>query len=141
MDVLAILTAATKALGELGTTGAVRERMALVVDQLNLALVEVVNLRKENQRLVEKLQEAETQLQAYARTHQFVEHHGALFKFNLSDGYEPVVYCPICEHSTSPFAGHDRFRCGTGHWTSPFTQAELPAIMAKLPGRSTARLV
>ena len=133
-DLLGTLASLLASLGNAQSVGVVRERLALVQDQLALVHQETVTLRAENQRLAQQLDRAKAQLSAHVRTQQFVEQRGALFKPDPAGGYQRVVYCPKCQHSTSAFPPGETFVCDECQWFSSFTENQLATVLDELSG-------
>lgn len=61
----------------------------------------------------------------------FIEHKGALFRVMDDGTIDDTVHCPRCQMSVSSFEGDGKFHCSCG-WVSPFTEAQVPKILAAI---------
>ena len=133
LEHLTTLGGLISALGNVQSVTVLKERLALIQDRLALAEKEGVGLAAENQRLAQELDAAKRQLAAQAKTQQFVEHRGALFRRDAAGGYQAVVYCPDCERSTAAWPAGEPFTCMKCGWFSAFHEAELPGVLSGIP--------
>ena len=133
LDLFATLGALIASLGNAQSVAAVKERMALIQDQFALARDEAMQLRAENERLAQALDQCKHQLAAQTRTQQFTQHAGALFRRDAAGRYERVVYCPTCRISTAAWPEGEQFHCSACGWFSAFREDAITSVMAGLP--------
>ena len=133
MSPLVLLDALTKLLNEHGSSEILRERLALLRDQTQALEKENVELKKSVTDLEDRNRNLAAQLKAQARSEEFVERRGVLFKRNPAGGYHEAVYCPICYstlgtiHPELPYAC--RKSCG---FIFDINRAEMLRILADL---------
>jgi hypothetical protein len=116
---------------EHGSATIMRERLTLIRDQMQALEKKVADLQTENAALVERNGELERQVLASARSEEFVEHRGALFKRRPGGGYSEQPYCFVCRKPMSSHVGIGNYHCMCGY-TADFTGDDLPTVMRGL---------
>ena len=119
-------------INERGSSAILKERLGLVQDQFVLHKAEFAKLQQENAALRQRMDDLQRRAASQARTQEFEEHRGALFKRKPGGGYHHAVYCPTCRNSTFVFPRGGPFNCTCG-WCTNFVEADLARILAELP--------
>ena len=136
IELLSTLGEVIATLGNVRGAVVVKEHIALLQAKVSLIKEEFAKLEEENAQLRKSVAELHQQLSASAKAEEYMEGRGALFKRRAGGGYDEVVYCPRCRHSTAAFPpGFGNFVCGPCGWFSPFTEHDLPRIMIDLSKR------
>ena len=112
-----------------------RERLALLENELKNCAEEKFELEKELAEALAELAKTKRQLHAEreAAAQEMTEEMGALFKRRPGGGYFDVVFCPRCRLSIAPAGFFEEFLCGCT-WKASFSQKDLPVILARLNG-------
>lgn len=128
----ATLKATIEGLSSIQTAAVLRERLALAIEQTQLASKVVSETEAEVARLLAENEGLKKELAALRVGPQFTEHRGALFKREPSGGYAKAVYCPECKVSTAGLAGPIPFTCHRCGWASSFGTSSLDAVIAEI---------
>lgn len=119
-------------LKQIAAGGATRAHVDLLEAKLRLIEQELASCQERNRDLEQQVRQMHQERAAARVAEEFTSKQGALFKRGPDGRYEDVVYCPTCRRSTFPFEGDNRFHCMPCHWTSPFVERDVPAIVASL---------
>jgi len=128
-----LLSAVTGILSQLPTNSVLRERVEFLKDRIEALEKRLQDLEQENTNLRSRLAVFEDSEVEKALSPDFVEHRGALFKRKPGGGYEPTVYCPDCQRSTSSLMGQLPYHCARCKWSADFNGMELDKVLKELP--------
>lgn len=118
-------------LGDVSVTAVQRERLALAKDRVEVLEQENVRVVKENDRLKRRNTELEAEIAEGAKSKEFVEHRGAMFKRKSGGGYHQAVYCPSCFLPMSSLQGVLPYHCSCSVAVD-FTGNDLKGVMLEL---------
>jgi len=123
------------ALEGIQTVAILKERLALIRDQLEIARQSVIELEKENAALVEENNELREATDRQESQQEFVEYRGALFKPLAGGGYSPDPFCLDCHAVMFSFEDLFPFECGNSSCGKKvrFTGEQLDEVMHELP--------
>lgn len=109
------------------------------IDLLNtkLALLKehIIELEKENARVIRENAELKQKLSRYEMGEELVEARGAAFKRLPGGGYDKTPYCPICHRPMHSLRQRNPFVCSNkncGH-VSNFRIYDFEAVLNELP--------
>ncbi|MBP4049001.1 hypothetical protein J9978_05745 [Chromobacterium violaceum] len=122
----------TGTLSGIQSADVLRERLALLNDQIKRMEEIASQTEKEKSDLAQRVVQLEQELAGLRVAQQFVEHRGALFKVKATGGYVEAVYCPKCKTATGSIDGDMPFYCGACRWSSSFNSGALRNIMREL---------
>lgn len=136
-DLLATLGRISGLLGKIGTSAVLREHLALAERELRLAKDKAAELEQEVFQLRQQVHATNQQLQALRPPDDFVNHRGALFRYEAPGRIEPVVYCPKCRTSVGAFPPdlNGIFVCEPCRWQASFLNGQLAAVIGGIPKR------
>lgn len=109
-----------------------KERIEFFKDVLVQVEKEMVNLKQENARLEESLQQAMKELMDKIESEEFVQYEDALFKKKADGTYHRAVFCPKCHSVMSSFAHGIPHFCRPCHQSTKITPDMLDEIISKL---------
>lgn len=129
---MSIFDAVGSLLGSLPLNEVLRERFALVQDQIKGMETELVNLKAENAQLKKENAKLKEELLVNSESQDFIESRGALFKRIPSGGFDPDAYCKFCRIPMVSLQGYLPFKCTSCNRTVNFTGRDLRGIVSKL---------
>jgi hypothetical protein len=117
---------------EHGSAAIMKERLALVRDQMESLEKEVADLKAKNAELEHQIARLRRQLEQATVPEEFTKHRGVLFR-RLSNGkYEEAVYCPRCKIPMVSSMGATPFWCSSCKMYASFNGQELHKVMSEL---------
>jgi hypothetical protein len=120
-------------INEHGNSAILKEGLGLLNDKIEGLEKKVVELEQENARLKQNVHAVEVHLSKQARTEEFVERRGALFKRKPGGGYHLAVYCPDCRGHMYSFENIMPYYCDRFKRSVDFTSVDIDRVMADLP--------
>lgn len=130
-ELLLTLGSLISSLGNTQSIGVCKEHVALLQTKISFIKDEVTKLEEENTNLKQRISELHKQAAASAKSEEYSENRGALFKRRPGGGYHNAVYCPRCHLSTFSFPPGAEFNCNCG-WVSSFTEGELASVITSI---------
>jgi len=122
-----------KLIVEHGSAATLKERLALLRDQVEALQANVVRLEKQNTELARHCERLQKEAARDRVDQQYVEGRGgAFFKKRAGGGYVLAVYCPSCKQPASDFPPGEEFHCDRCMWHSTFPARDLAGVIAEL---------
>ncbi|MEJ1396383.1 MAG: hypothetical protein RPU52_02480 [Candidatus Sedimenticola sp. (ex Thyasira tokunagai)] len=133
-DLISTLGSLVASLGNVQSADVLRERVALISDQLELLKQRVIDLEEENTGFMKENDKLKQEIARQLVSEEYVEHRGALFKRKPSGGYAETPVCPVCRRSMWCFQKSLPYECSDDACRHPadFTGRDLPGILAAL---------
>ncbi|WP_322997157.1 hypothetical protein [Castellaniella sp.] len=131
---IATIKTAIDALSSIQSAAVLRERIALIQDQMALLEKAAGQAEAKIADQAKEIEELRAEVASYRETEQYAEYMGALFKRKPGgrNGYQEVPYCPRC-HTAAGRADDDTpYFCAACQWFSSFNAGEVGRIVREL---------
>lgn len=129
---MSLLTDITGWINEQGTSAILRERLALLRDQLQDRDHRIQTLQAAMQQLERESADLRRQLQQQTVPEDLVEHRGALFRKRPGGQVQEDALCLRCRTPMYSVGGATPFKCGSCGYIVGFTGRELHGVLAQV---------